>query len=64
LCKKNSVINCSALVQISSLIEKLAGPTIGFYCYDLYPYDGDTLFQYFSSLFLFYFLLSDNFFTN
>jgi hypothetical protein len=64
LYKKNPVLNYSALVVLSSLIEKIGGPTIGFYCYDLFPFNSDTLFDYFSSLISFYFLLSDNFFKN
>jgi hypothetical protein len=57
-------LNYKLRLKISGFIEKLAGPSIGFYCYDLFAFNSYNFYRFISNLIAFYFLLSDRFLTN
>ena len=46
--------------NVLSLIERLAGPTIGIYCFDLFPFTNYQFYQYVSSAISLYMLLLGN----
>jgi hypothetical protein len=45
-------------LKISSFIEKLCGPVIGYYCYELFPFTNYEFYQYVSFVFTNYILLN------
>jgi hypothetical protein len=46
-------------LKISSFIEKICGPVIGYYCLDLFPFTNYEFFEYISFVFSNYILLND-----
>jgi hypothetical protein len=52
-------ISLEIKLKISTFIEKLCGPTIGFYCFDWFPFTSLELYEYMYFITGTYFLLSD-----
>ncbi len=53
------IISVQYRLKISSFIEKLCGPVIGYYCYDFFAFTDYEFYQFVSFLFCNYFLLND-----
>jgi len=50
-------LNIRDRLKILAFIEKLSGPNIGFYCYDLFPMNNYEFYQYIANWFSNYFLI-------
>jgi len=46
-------------LKICAFIEKLCGPVIGYYCYDLFAFNNYEFYEFVSFVFCNYFLLND-----
>ena len=56
----NELYDFELKFNVLSLIERLAGPTIGIYCFDLFPFTNYEFYQYISAAISLYMLLLDN----
>ena len=50
-------ISLNEKLKIMSTIERLSGPDIGFYCFDLFPMNNYHFYRYFCNFFVLYFLM-------
>jgi hypothetical protein len=53
------IISVQHRLKICAFIEKLCGPVIGYYCYDLFPFTNYEFYEFVSFVFSNYFLMND-----
>ena len=57
LTQKRFLISLKVKLKINGLIEKLSGPDIGFYCWNLFPMNNYNFYEYVCNCFYIYFLI-------
>ena len=57
LIQKRFPLSLRVKLKIVGLIEKLSGPDIGFYCWNLFPMNNYTFYEYVCNYFVTYFLI-------